>query len=191
MAADKVKYGIKNAHYAVKTDTEGNTPAYAAPVPIPGSVSLTLEASGDTTPFFADNRQYFVTVKNNGYTGDFETALFPDKFLQDIFGYEISTTDKVMTENANSQPKEFALLFEEEGDMTGTKYVLYNCTCTRPSRNLATTTETTEPQTQTTSITASPLADGRTMSYTTGDTPTAVLESWYEQVWLADITAGG
>lgn len=191
MAADKVKYGIKNAHYAVKTDTEGNTPAYAAPVPIPGSVSLTLEASGDTTPFFADNRQYFVTVKNNGYTGDFETALFPDKFLQDIFGYEISTTDKVMTENANSQPKEFALLFEEEGDMTGTKYVLYNCTCTRPSRNLATTTETTEPQTQTTSITASPLADGRTMSYTTGDTPTDVLESWYAQVWLADITAGG
>ena len=74
---DKVKYGIKNVHYALLTN---DTPTYETPVPIPGAVSFSLEASGDTTPYYADDMQYFVTVANNGYTGDLEMALFPDKF---------------------------------------------------------------------------------------------------------------
>lgn len=182
--ADKVKFGIKNVHYAVLTDEA--TPTYETPVPIPGAVSFSLEANGDTSPFYADNMQYFVTVANNGYTGDLEVALFPESFLSDIFGYTTSTTDKVVTENATVQPKSFALLFEEAGDAAGTKFVLYNCTCTRPSRSLATTTETTEPQTQTVSVTASPLADGRTMAYTGDESPENVRTGWYESVWLKD-----
>ena len=111
--------------------------------------------------------------------------------MSDVFGYTTSTNDKVVTENATIQPKPFALMFEEEGDVNGTKYVLYNCICTRPSRSLSTTTETTEPQTQTVSVTASPMPDGRTMSYTTDETPAGVLTSWYNKVWLADTTTGG
>ena len=186
---DKVKFGIKNVYYALLTD-EG-TPTFETPVAIPGAVSLSLEANGDTSPFYADDMQYFVTVANNGYTGDWEMALFPPQFLQDIFGYTESTKDKVVTENAKIQPKPFALLFEEEGDVNGTKYVLYNCICTRPSRSLATTTDTTETQTQTVSVTASPLADGRTMSYTTDNTPEEVMSGWYSKVWLTDSTSGG
>lgn len=185
--ADKVKFGIKNVHYAIKS---ADTPTYETPVPIPGAVSLSLEAQGDSTPFYADNTQYFVTVANNGYSGDLEMALFIDQFMEDVFGVTVSTKDKVAVENAQVQPKEFALLFEEDGDTAGTKYVLYNCVATRPTRNLATTTETKEPQTQTSTITASPLADGRTMAYTTADTPEGVLAGWYDEVWLADTTSG-
>ena len=182
--ADKVKFGIKSVHYAVLSDEA--TPTYETPVAIPGAVSLSLDANGDTSPFYVDNMQYFVTVANNGYTGDLEVALFPEQFLTDVFGYVSSEKDKVMTENATIQPKSFALLFEEAGDTTGTKFVLYNCTCTRPSRSLSTTTETTEPQTQTVSITASPLEDGRTMAYTSDTTPESVLSGWYNDVWLKD-----
>ena len=82
--ADKVKFGIKNVHYAVMT---ADIPTYETPVPIPGAVSFSLEASGDTSPFYADDMQYFVTVANNGYTGDLEMALFPAQFLQFFFGY--------------------------------------------------------------------------------------------------------
>lgn len=186
---DKVKFGIKNVHYAVLTN-EG-TPTYETPVPIPGAVSLSMEPSGDSTPFFADNMQYFVTIANNGYSGDLEVALFPEQFLTDVFGYTSSTTDKVVTENATIQPKQFALLFQQEGDVTGTRFVLYNCTCTRPTRNLNTTTETTEPQTQTVSVTSSPLSDGRTMAFTSDATPEGVLENWYKSVWLTDSTSVG
>ena len=104
--ADKVKFGISNVHYAVLESDGGS---YGTPVAIPGAVSLSMEPSGDTTPFYADNIQYFVAVANSGYTGDLEVAVFPDSFLKDIFGYTQDTTSKVMIENANVQPKSFAL----------------------------------------------------------------------------------
>ena len=39
---NKVKFNIKNVHYALKTDT-----GYGTPKPIPGAVSISLEAQGD------------------------------------------------------------------------------------------------------------------------------------------------
>lgn len=95
---DKVKFGIKNVHYALLTDE--TTPTFETPVAIPGAVSFSLEANGDSSPFYADDMQYFVTVANNGYTGDLEMALFQSQFLEDIFGYTASEKDKVVTENA-------------------------------------------------------------------------------------------
>ena len=92
--ADKVKFGVKNVHYALLTD-EG-TPTYGTPVAIPGAVSLSLEASGESTPFYADNMQYYVTVSNSGYETELEVAIFPDSFLKDVLGYTQSTTDKVL-----------------------------------------------------------------------------------------------
>ena len=59
--ADKVKFGIKNVHYAVLSDE--TTPTYETPVAIPGAVSFSLEANGDTSPFYADNMQYFVIIR--------------------------------------------------------------------------------------------------------------------------------
>lgn len=182
--ADKVKFGVSNVHYAMMETMD--PPVYGVPVAIPGAVNLSLQANGGSNPFYADNMQYFVTVTNNGYSVDLEAALFPKRFMEDVFGNKESTVDKVVTENAKIQPKPFALLFQEEGDQTGTKFVLYNCTATRPSRTLATTTDTTTPQTQTSTISASPLTDGRTMSYTTENTPAEVTAGWYEKVWLKD-----
>ncbi len=187
--ADKVKFGIKNVHYAVMT-TEGPELSYETPVAIPGAVSFSMEPQGDSTSFNADDTKYFVFVSNNGYSGDLEMALFPDQFQEDVYGVSVSENDKVAVENARAKPKRFALLFEEEGDATGTKFVLYNCVATRPSRTLSTTTDTTEPQTQKITVTASPLADGRSAAWTTEETPAQVRDGWYDAVWTEDTTAG-
>lgn len=72
---DKVKFGIKNVHYALLTDE--TTPTFETPVAIPGAVSLSLEANGDSSSFHADDMQYFVTIVNNGIYRGFGSGFVP------------------------------------------------------------------------------------------------------------------
>lgn len=176
--ADKVKFGVRKVHYALKT-----TSGYSTPVAMPGAVSLSLAPAGDLTPFYADDIRYFVTMANNGYDVELEVAYVPESFLQDIMGMTKDGTAKTLYEKADVQPNPFALLFEEEGDDTGTKFVLYNCISNRPNRNLATKEDAVNPQTQSLTITASPLSSGEIYAQTASDTTTTVLNGWYSSVW--------
>lgn len=180
---NKVKYGLKNAHYALLTIGEDGTVTYGEPIPIPGSVNLTMDAQGDTSTFYADNMAYFVTAANDGYSGTFEVALIPDQFRQDVLHETMDEAAQVLVENINNQTSPFALLFEFDGDKKATRHVLYNCTCTRPSVSGGTTTNTKEPSTETMNLTASPLPNGNTKARTTVDTPAAQYAGWYDAVW--------
>lgn len=179
MAKDKVKFGIKNVHIFPQLTDD---PTYDEVIKIPGAVSLSLDAQGDISKFYADNIVYYQTASNNGYEGDLEIALIPDEVLEKIFNYT-KDSDNVITENASKNVVPFAMTFEEEGDQSGTKFVLYNCTATRPSRNFNTVQETKEPTTQTLSISAAPLKDGNVMAMTNADTTVSVLNDWHTDVY--------
>lgn len=150
---NKIKYGIKGCYYAVATIAADGSATYETPVALPGAVSLSLSAEGDTTPFYADNIVYFTAVANNGYSGDLELAKVPDSFLTDCLGY-ITDKNGVLVEDAGAVPAHFALIFQFEGDAHAKRSVLYNCVATRPSVEGSTKTESIEPQTETISITA-------------------------------------
>ena len=178
---NKVQFGLKNVHYAVRNES-----GYAAPISVPGAVNLSLDAEGDMQKFYADDVAYFTTNTNNGYSGDLEMARFPDKMLQDIWGYKLSTTDKVLSEDASAQAVAFALLFQISGDQNNSFYVLYNCTASRPGIGSKTKEETTDPNTQTTTNSATPMADGKVFAKTTADTPEAIQTNWFKSVYTGE-----
>lgn len=180
---NKVKYGLKNVHYALLTAEEDGSATYGIPVAIPGAVNLTMDAQGDTSTFYADNMAYYVTAANGGYSGTLEVALIPDSFRTDVLKETLDETAKVLTENVDNQTVAFALLFEFDGDQKATRHVLYNCTCTRPSVTGATTTNTKEPTTESMTITAAPLSNGNIKARTTADTPDTNYNGWYSAVW--------
>lgn len=151
--ANKVKFGLKNVHYAVATIADDGSATYGEVKPIRGAVNLSLDAQGDVTKFRADNIDYWVGYANNGYEGDLEIALIPDDFKIDILGQYLDDNN-VMIEDSNTQPASFAMMFQFEGDEKATRHILYNVTCSRPTVAGATTEETIEPQTETLSLTA-------------------------------------
>ena len=180
---NKVKYGLKNAHYALLTINEDGSVSFGTPVPIPGSVSLTMDAQGETSTFYADNMAYYVTATNGGYSGSFEVALIPDSFRTSVLGETLDAEAQVLVENVNNQTSPFALMFEFQGDQKAIRHILYNCTCTRPSVSGSTTTNTSEPTTETMTLTASPLPNGVTKARTTMTTPDIQYAAWYDAVW--------
>lgn len=152
--ANKVKYGLKNVHYAVATIAADGSATYGAVKPWPGAVNLSLEAQGGTTKFRADNINYWIGQSNNGYEGDLETALIPESFRVDVLG-ELVDGNGVRLEDVDAKTVPFALMFQIEGDADNGRYVFYNCSASRPSVSGQTTDEEIEPQTETITITTS------------------------------------
>lgn len=184
---NKVQFNLKNVHYAVLTESKtggATTYSWGTPVAVPGAVNLNLEQQGEITKFYADGIVYYQSPVNNGYEGDLEMARMVDKMLQDVWGMTLGTTSKVLTENANTEAKAFALLFQIDGDADEDYYVLYNCTGTRPAIAAKTKEDTKEPQTQSSTISAAPLGNGNVMARTTSETPEATKNSWFSQVFV-------
>lgn len=154
---NKVKYGLKNTHYAVVMEANGIV-SYGTPKPWPGAVNLTLSAAGENTTFYADDQAYFEENTNNGYEGSIEMALIPDGLRVDVLG-DIIDSNGALIENANAKPKKFALMYEFDGDAKKTRHVLYSVLPTRPNLDGSTRTNTKEPKTETMNISARPALD--------------------------------
>lgn len=187
MANNKVKFGLKNVYYAVATiDEATNTATYGTPVKWPGAVNLSLDAEGGSNKFRADNIDYYVSQSNNGYSGDFESALIPDAFRKDVLG-DIVDGNGVQIENAEAKTVQFALMFQFEGDQNAVRHVLYNCTATRPSIEGATTEEETEPNTETLELTAVSIhnaaLDKEIVKAKVGADNASVYAAWFDAVY--------
>mgnify|MGYP002658333169 CR=1 FL=1 len=179
---NKIKYNLKNVHFAKLTETEEGKITFATPVAIPGAVSMSMEAQGEISPFYADGIVYYKTAANNGYEGDVELAILPESFRTDILG-ETLDSKKVLIENAEAQQAAFALLFEFDGDTKAIRHVLYNCAATRPSIESQTKEETIDPVTEKLTISATPLPDGRIKAKTGDETDEETYNNWYKTVY--------
>lgn len=180
---NKVKFNICNVHYALQTIAEGGQISFGTPVPMPGAVSLALDANGEPSNFYADGYAYYTISNNMGYDGDLELAMVPESFRTDVLKEELDN-NKVLVENANVETANFALLFEFDGDVKKIRHVLYNCAASRPSIESQTNEDEIEVQTETLALTATPLASGYVKAKTGDDTTDAVYQDWYKAVYL-------
>ena len=189
--ANKIKYNLRNVYYApmVNGDVASDgTATYSTPVRWNGAVNISLEAQGSSNTFYADGIAYYVTQKNDGYSGDFESALVPESFKEDTLG-EVKDSKGVFIETSDSKVKHFALIFQFDGDVSDTYHVLYNCTVNRPSLAGATSEDSIEAQTETVTITATTIYDSTlkkniVKSRTSDDTDSSVKGAWFDAVQM-------
>lgn len=152
---NKVRYGLSNVHVGTVTMGDG-TPTFSVPKAYPGAVNLTLDPEGEQSVFYADNIAYYVTNSNNGYTGELEMAYLYDWFETEYLGNKES--EEGMIVETSDVPTQMAyIMFQFEGDVNATKYIIYNATFSRPSIEESTQEDTTEPNTTTIPFTSVPL----------------------------------
>ena len=154
-------------------------------MPLPGSVSLSLDANGEPENFYADGIAYYVINNNMGYDGDLELALIPESFRTDVLREKLDAKG-VLIENSDAELALFALLFEFDGDVRHIRHVMYNCSASRPKIEGKTNEEKKEVQTETLTIKATPLSDGKVKAKTGNTTDATVYADWYKSVYLPD-----
>lgn len=180
---NKVTFGLKNAHYSVITESEDGI-KYGTPTPIPGTVEISLDPRGDMSEFYADDILYYSAANNQGYDGTLTIANIPEQFAIDCLGELKDDSDMVITEKSNAAGKNFALMFEFDGDVKAVRHVLYNCSANRPTISSSTKTNTKEPNTNELSFVSSPRStDLAVKTKTTATTPKNIYDNWYKKVY--------
>ena len=183
MANNKVKFNLWNVYYAPLLTNTTSKIEYGTPIAIPGAVSLSLDPTGENTPFYADGIEYYTISNNMGYSGDLEIALIPESFRVDILK-ESHDSNKVLIENKDINVGKFALLFRFDGDIRAINHVMYNCSVSRPKIGSKTNEESKEVQTETLTISAKPLVKGYVKAKTGDSTPQTVYDNWFKSVYL-------
>lgn len=185
---NKVKFGLKNVHYAPLTFGSGGAVTFGTPVAIPGAVNLSLSKNGESVVFYADDGVYFEIGDNSGYDGTLEIALIPDAFRIDALG-ETADNKGVLMEGGEAALGHFALLFEFTADVKAVRHVLYNCTARQTEVAGATKAGSIEVQTETLALSAKPLPGGGKVKAKTGDsTDSTTYEGWYDSVYQTGTT---
>lgn len=151
---NKVMFGISNVHFGTYSVADNGTVTLGTPVKVPGTVNMTLEPESEEVVFYADNRKYWTTYSDNGYTGELENALFDEAFKKTFLGYRDFPGGGIAEVKGAQRPKVY-MCFQAEGDIDARRAIVYNVTLGKINREHATTEDTTEPGTATLPFTVS------------------------------------
>ncbi|MCU5095056.1 major tail protein [Bacillus wiedmannii] len=181
---NKVVFGLKKVHYSVITEDVSGKITYGTPAKLPGAVEMKLEPKGEQSDFYADDSNYYAESSNQGYEGNLNIAKLTEAFRTDVLGEVLDETDKVISEVSNAKIKRIALMFEFDGDVKATRYVMYNVSVSRPGFGSSTKSDKTEPTTTELKFVASQHPETfKVKDATTAATPAGIYDAWYTKVY--------
>ena len=188
---NKLWYGLDKVHYAMFSP---GAFTWDTPKRIIGAVGFTPTPQGSETTLYADNGKYFFYTKDNGDQGDLEMYLFPDYFLIDILGWAKDKNGALLA-LANKAQLPFALMFEvnvvDENDrVIPMRMIYYNVKGAKPTIQYNTSEDAIAPNTQTMTITATPInfegIGGLTSIQIRQDTMPDEFETFFDEVYIPD-----
>lgn len=184
MNENKVIFGLKKVHYSVIIEDVSGKITYGTPAKLPGAVEMKLEPKGEQSDFYADDSNYYAESSNQGYEGTLNIAKLTEAFRTDVLGEVLDETDKVISEVSNAKIKRIALMFEFDGDVKATRYVMYNVSVSRPGFGSSTKSDKTEPTTTELKFVASQHPETfKVKDATTAATPAGIYDAWYTKVY--------
>jgi len=141
--ANKVRFGVSNARYAVKGEN-----GYGTWKTLAGAVQVQFAPQGSQNIFYADNMGYYVQNPAAQDQITIELADLTDQAKIDLLGYVQDATSGLLYEPINAKRKEFAFGYQVEGDGTTLRGVRYGGTLSRINETHNTTNESSNPDTQ-------------------------------------------
>lgn len=189
---NKYHYDVKNCHYCPGTRNDDGSVTFETTVkPIYGLQSMEMSAEGDTSKIRADGVDYIVITSNNGYSGTFNFVKVDDQFKVDCLSEVVDETTGIQYEDADADPRPFAVMGEFKGDMEGIRWIYYNCVASRPKQAGDNKDNQKEPDTEELSVTVSPLPveiDGEDRNIVRGGITKSMNETtfneWFKQVCI-------
>lgn len=148
MAKNKVMFGVSNLYIGTYTVNDDNEVVLGAPMHVPGTVNISLEAESEENSFYADNVKYWSGYSDNGYSGEIENALFDETFKTTFMNYE-TLADGGVAQIKGKQNKTVYMMFQADGDAENRRMIMYNVSLGQITREYATTEDSVEPQTAT------------------------------------------
>jgi len=184
---EKITYGIKNVHYAQKTEAPDGSPIFGAVKAWQGADELSLPPVGDPIVIHADDVEYYRLPVNQGYEGNINVRQIPEDFKTSCLG-EYKDANGVLIEKDGIKPDNFALLGEfqiaDESAVSAKRFALYDCFAGRPDLSGQTKGDTIDPKLFSVPITARPTkSDGIIKATIKKSDNEALFGSWFDSVY--------
>lgn len=192
MKKNKYHYDVKNCHYCPGDWNDDGTITFEEAVKaLPGLQSIEMSPEGDITKVRADGIDYIVVASNGGYSGTLKFVKVDDDFKVDCMNEMADETTGIQYEDADVNPRPFALMGEFKGDMEGIRWIYYNCVASRIKQSGDNKDNQKEPDTEELSVTASPIPvkiDGEDKNIVRGGITKSMNETtyaeWFKQVCI-------
>ena len=150
---NQVKHGLTNLHVAFAKESGPNgEPLWEQPISIPGAVQFTAAPAGSASNFYGDNGIWYSSNPGGNASGNLQLWDIPPDIKARMLGDYIDEDGRYI--EVNGQGAIFALLGQQDGTVSNTRFVYYKCTAAKAEKAYDTNTDTIQAKQDNCTITA-------------------------------------